>query len=326
MKISVLGSGSWGTALAMVLDNNGHNVYLWSFFDEEIKNLSETRENKLLKGVKINESIRLTSDLDEAVCGAEMLVIAVPSHIVKKTAQSLKKYGDLPLVVNVAKGFDEENDKRLSVILKEELNTDKVVILSGPTHAEEVSRGIPTTIVAACENEKYAKCVQNAFMNENFRVYTNTDVAGVEVAGATKNVIALCAGISDGCGFGDNTKAALMTRGMKEIVRLGTAMGGKSETFAGLTGMGDLIVTCTSMHSRNRRAGILIGQGKTKDQAIEEVGMVVEGVKSCKSVYKLAKEHKIEMPIVEAAYNVLYNNISAIDAVKTLMTREKKEE
>ncbi len=326
MKISVLGSGGWGTALAMVLDNNGHNVYLWSFFDEEIKNLSETRENKLLKGVKINESIRLTSDLDEAVCGAEMLVIAVPSHIVKKTAQSLKKYGDLPLVVNVAKGFDEENDKRLSVILKEELNTDKVVILSGPTHAEEVSRGIPTTIVAACENEKYAKCVQNAFMNENFRVYTNTDVAGVEVAGATKNVIALCAGISDGCGFGDNTKAALMTRGMKEIVRLGTAMGGKSETFAGLTGMGDLIVTCTSMHSRNRRAGILIGQGKTKDQAIEEVGMVVEGVKSCKSVYKLAKEHKIEMPIVEAAYNVLYNNISAIDAVKTLMTREKKEE
>lgn len=326
MKISVLGSGGWGTALAMVLDNNGHNVYLWSFFDEEIKNLSETRENKLLKGVKINESIRLTSDLDEAVCGAEMLVIAVPSHIVKKTAQSLKKYGDLPLVVNVAKGFDEENDKRLSVILKEELNTDKVVILSGPTHAEEVSRGIPTTIVAACENEKYAKCVQNAFMNENFRVYTNTDVAGVEVAGATKNVIALCAGISDGCGFGDNTKAALMTRGMKEIVRLGTAMGGKSETFAGLTGMGDLIVTCTSMHSRNRRAGILIGQGKTKDQAIEEVGMVVEGVKSCKSVYKLAKEHKIEMPIVEAAYNVLYNNMSAIDAVKTLMTREKKEE
>lgn len=326
MKISVLGSGGWGTALAMVLDNNGHNVYLWSFFDEEIKALSETRENKLLKGVKINESIRLTSDLDEAVCGAEMLVIAVPSHIVKKTAQSLKKYGDLPLVVNVAKGFDEENDKRLSVILKEELNTDKVVILSGPTHAEEVSRGIPTTIVAACENEEYAKCVQNAFMNENFRVYTNTDVAGVEVAGATKNVIALCAGISDGCGFGDNTKAALMTRGMKEIVRLGTAMGGKSETFAGLTGMGDLIVTCTSMHSRNRRAGILIGQGKTKDQAIEEVGMVVEGVKSCKSVYKLAKEHKIEMPIVEAAYNVLYNNMSAIDAVKTLMTREKKEE
>lgn len=326
MKISVLGSGGWGTALAMVLDKNNHNVILWSAFEEEITALSETRENKLLKGVKISESIQLTADLDKAVEGADMLVIAVPSHIVKKLAQSLKKYNNLPIIVNVAKGFDEEKNERLSIVLKKELDTDKVVVLSGPTHAEEVSRQIPTAIVAACENEGYAKLVQSTFMNENFRVYTNTDVVGVEVAGATKNVIALCAGISDGCGFGDNTKAALMTRGMKEIIRLGTAMGGDTETFAGLTGMGDLIVTCTSMHSRNRRAGILIGQGKTKDEAINEVGMVVEGVKSCKSIYELSVEYNIEMPIVEAAYNVLYNNMSAKEAVKTLMTREKKEE
>ena len=326
MKVTVLGSGGWGTALAMVLDRNGHNTVLWSFFEEEIKELKEKRENKLLKGVKIKESIKLTSNLDEAVEGADMLVIAVPSHIVKKTAQSLKKYNNIPLIVNVAKGFDEENNTRLSTVIKNELNTDRVVVLSGPTHAEEVAREIPTTIVAACENEDYAKLVQNTFMNENFRVYTNTDVAGVEVAGAVKNVIALCAGISDGCGFGDNTKAALMTRGMKEITRLGIAIGGEADTFAGLTGMGDLIVTCTSMHSRNRRAGILIGQGKTKDEAIEEVGMVVEGVKSCVCVYNLSKEYNVEMPIVETAYKVLYENLSPHEAVKELMTREKKEE
>ncbi len=326
MKIAVLGSGGWGTALAMVIDKNGHNTVLWSFFEEEIKDLKETRENKLLKGVKISEKILLTSDLDEAVENADMVVIAVPSHIVKQTAQSLKKYDEVPLIVNVAKGFDEENNERLSTVIRKELNTDKVVILSGPTHAEEVAREIPTTIVAACEKEEYAQKVQDAFMNENFRVYTNTDVAGVEVAGAVKNVIALCAGISDGCGFGDNTKAALMTRGMKEITRLGLAMGGETETFAGLTGMGDLIVTCTSMHSRNRRCGILIGQGKNKDEAISDVGMVVEGVKSCVCVYKLSKQYNIDMPIVEAAYKVLYENLSAKEAVKTLMTREKKEE
>lgn len=326
MKISVLGSGGWGTALAMVLDKNGHKVVLWSAFEEEIAELSRTRENKLLKGVKIKESIELTSDLDKAMDNVEMTVIAVPSHIVKSLAEKLKGYKELPIIVNVAKGFTEEDNQSLSKIISETLNTDKVVVLSGPTHAEEVSREIPTAIVAACKKEEYSKIVQSAFMNENFRVYTNMDVTGVEVAGATKNVIALCAGISDGCGFGDNTKAALMTRGMKEIIRLGVAMGGETETFAGLTGMGDLIVTCTSMHSRNRRAGILIGQGKSKDQAVDEVKMVVEGIKSCKSVYELSKQYNVEMPIVDAAYNVLYNNMSPKDAVKSLMTREKKEE
>ena len=325
MKISVLGSGGWGTALAMVLDRNGHSVVLWSAFEQEIAELLKTRENKLLKGVKISESIELTAELDKAMEKTDMAVIAVPSHIVKSLAEKLKKY-EIPLIVNVAKGFTEEDNESLSKVIMETLDTDKVVVLSGPTHAEEVSREIPTAIVAACKNEEYAKIVQNAFMNENFRVYTNTDVIGVEVAGATKNVIALCAGISDGCGFGDNTKAALMTRGMKEIIRLGTAMGGETETFAGLTGMGDLIVTCTSMHSRNRRCGILIGQGKTKDEATEEVNMVVEGIKSCKSVYELSKQYRVEMPIVDAAYNVLYNNMSAKEAVKALMTREKKEE
>lgn len=326
MRISVLGSGGWGTALAMHLEKVGHNVILWSFFEEEIKALKETKENKLLKGVKISENINLTSNLDEAVKDAGMLVIAVPSHIVRKTAMSLKKYSDLPIIVNVAKGFDEENNERLSVVLKNELNSDKIVTLSGPTHAEEVALNLPTAIVATCENEEYAKSVQNVFMGENLRVYTNTDVVGVEVCGGLKNVIALCAGISDGCGFGDNTKAALMTRGMAEIKRLGLAMGGQNETFSGLTGIGDLIVTCTSMHSRNRRAGILIGQGKTKEEAAETVGMVVEGIKSCACAYKLAKEYNVNMPIVETAYNVLYNNMSAKDAVKALMAREKKSE
>lgn len=326
MNISVLGSGGWGTALAMVLNDNGYNVKLWSFFDSEIEELKRTGENKLLKGVTIDENICLTSDLDSAVEGADMLVIAVPSHIVRKTVQSLKKYENLPIIVSVAKGFAEEDDERLSQVIKSTLSTDKVVVLSGPTHAEEVARRIPTAIVAACENEEYAKQVQNVFMNENLRVYTNTDVIGVEVSGAIKNVIALCAGISDGAGFGDNTKAALMTRGMKEITRLGVKMGGKKETFSGLTGMGDLIVTCTSMHSRNRRAGILIGGGKTKDEAVKEVGMVVEGIKSCLCAHRLSEKLGVDMPIVSTAYEVLYEGKDPKDAVKSLMTREKKKE
>ncbi len=326
MKISVLGSGSWGTALAMVLNKNKNDVTLWSYFENEIKELDEKRESKLLEGVKIPREIKMTSSLDEATDGAEMLVIAVPSHVVKSTVISLKKYDNLPLIVNVAKGFDEEKDERLSGIIKRELNTEKVVVLSGPTHAEEVARNIPTTIVAACENIEYAEIVQNVFMCDTLRVYTNTDVVGVEVAGALKNVIALCAGISDGIGLGDNSKAALMTRGMKEISALGVVMGGEFETFMGLTGMGDLIVTCTSMHSRNRRAGILIGQGKSLDEAIAEVKMVVEGVKSCACAYRLAEKYNVEMPIVQTAYDVLYNGVKASDAVYNLMMRDKKSE
>ena len=326
MKISVLGSGSWGTALAMVLHKNNNDVTLWSFFESEIKELDEKRESPLLKDVEIPRGIKMTSDMDEAVKGAEMLVIAVPSHVVKSTAVSLKKYENLPIIVNVAKGFDEENNEQLSVIIKRELKTDKVVVLSGPTHAEEVARNLPTTIVATCEKIEYAEIVQNVFMCDTLRVYTNTDVTGVEVAGALKNVIALCAGICDGIGLGDNTKAALMTRGMKEISLLGVAMGGQIETFLGLTGMGDLIVTCTSMHSRNRRAGILIGQGMSLDEATREVKMVVEGIKSCICAHKLAEKYNVEMPIVQTAYDVLYNGVKASDVVYNLMMRDKKSE
>jgi len=324
MKISVLGSGTWGTALAMLLDKKGHEVTLWSFFEQEIEQIRKTHTHKFLKDITVSESINLTSNLDEAV-NCEMLVLAVPSHVVRSTCRSLKKYENLPLIVNVAKGFDEDNDQRLSEVIKEELG--KVcVVLSGPTHAEEVAHSIPTTIVAACGDVKKAQLVQETFMCEALRVYTNTDVIGVEVSGALKNVIALCAGISDGSGYGDNTKAALMTRGIKEISRLGAALGGNIGTFMGLTGIGDLIVTCTSMHSRNRRAGILIGQGKSLDEAVAEVGMVVEGVKSCVCAKRIADRLGIEMPIVNTAYDVLYNGVSPKDAVKTLMMRENKAE
>lgn len=324
MKISVLGSGTWGTALAMLLEKNGHNVTLWSFFESEIEEIRKNRTHKFLKGIKVSENIALTSNLDQAT-DADMLVLAVPSHVVRNTCRSLKKYDNLPLIVNVAKGFDEGTNQRLSEVIKQELDAD-CVVLSGPTHAEEVALGIPTTIVAACGDIEKAELVQNTFICETFRVYTNTDVTGVEVCGAIKNVIALCAGISDGSGYGDNTKAALMTRGIKEISRLGIALGGNLETFMGLTGIGDLIVTCTSMHSRNRRAGILIGQGKSLDEAVSEVGMVVEGVKSCVCTKKLADDLGIEMPIVSTAYDILYNGVSPQDAVKTLMLRESKPE
>ena len=324
MKISVLGSGTWGTALAILLDQNGHKVTLWSFFEEEIESIRKTRTHKFLNDIVLSESIELTSNLDEAV-NADMLVLAVPSHIVRTTCKSLKKYEKLPLIVNVAKGFDEDTNQRLSEVIKEELD-EICIVLSGPTHAEEVARFIPSTIVAACGDAKKARIVQQVFNSETLRVYTNTDVIGVEVSGALKNVIALCAGISDGSGYGDNTKAALMTRGIKEISRLGAALGGNIQTFMGLTGIGDLIVTCTSMHSRNRRAGILIGQGKSLDDAIKEVGMVVEGVKSCVCAKKIADRHCIEMPIVNTAYDVLYNGISPKEAVKTLMMRETKAE
>ncbi len=324
MKISVLGSGTWGTALAMLLDKNGHKVTIWSFFEEEIEQIRKSRTHKYLKDITISETIEFTSNLDEAV-NSEMLVLAVPSHVVRKTCESLKKYEKLPLIVNVAKGFDEQTNQRLSQVIKEELDTT-CVVLSGPTHAEEVARFIPSTIVAACGDVKKARIVQEVFNSETLRVYTNTDVIGVEMSGALKNVIALCAGISDGSGYGDNTKAALMTRGIKEISRLGVALGGNLETFMGLTGIGDLIVTCTSMHSRNRRAGILIGQGKSLDEAIDEVGMVVEGVKSCVCAKKIADSLGIEMPIVNTAYDVLYNSVSSKDAVKTLMMREIKAE
>ncbi len=326
MKTTVLGAGGWGTALAMKLFKKGYETCLWSAFDSEVAELKENHMNKLLPGVTIPEEISITSNLDEAMERTELIIIAVPSNVVKKICKEINKYNPLPIVVCVSKGFDEDTGQLMSEVIEETLATDKIVILSGPTHAEEVSRDIPTAIVASSKVEAYAQYVQNVFMSETFRVYTNTDVVGVEVSGALKNVIALCAGISDGCGYGDNTKAALMTRGLAEIARLGVAMGGKFETFMGLTGVGDLIVTCTSMHSRNRRAGILIGQGKSVNEALDEVKMVVEGVKSCKTAYKLSEKYNIDTPIINTAYNVLFNNINPTAAVTELMQRDKKSE
>jgi len=326
LKVTVLGSGGWGTALALKLFNKEYDVCLWSVFQEEAEALKNTRLNKFLPNVKIPEGINITSDLDEAMERTELVIIAVPSIAVREVCRKLIVYNPLPIVVCVSKGFDEDTGELMSDIIQKTLSTDKVVILSGPTHAEEVSRDIPTAIVAASEIESYAKFVQNVFMSENFRVYTNTDVVGVEVSGALKNVIALCAGISDGCGYGDNTKAALITRGLSEIAKLGIAMGGKLETFMGLTGVGDLIVTCTSMHSRNRRAGILIGQGKSTDEAVNEVKMVVEGIKSCKTAYMLSEKFNIDTPIIHMAYNVLFNNVNPKTAVTELMLRDKKSE
>ena len=326
MKITVLGAGGWGTALAMKLFKKGYETCLWSAFDSEVEELRTTHINKLLPGVTIPKEITITSDLFEAMERSELIIIAVPSNVVKTVCNKLTAYNPLPIVVCVSKGFDEDTGELMSEVIEKSLSTDKVVILSGPTHAEEVSRDIPTAIVASSKVEAYAQYVQNVFMSETFRVYTNTDVVGVEVSGALKNVIALCAGISDGCGYGDNTKAALMTRGLAEIARLGVAMGGKFETFMGLTGVGDLIVTCTSMHSRNRRAGILIGQGRSVNEALDEVKMVVEGIKSCKSAYKLAKKYNIDTPIINTAYDVLFNNVNPTAAVTELMQRDKKSE
>ncbi|MDR0405220.1 MAG: NAD(P)H-dependent glycerol-3-phosphate dehydrogenase, partial [Clostridiales bacterium] len=307
-EISVIGSGSWGTAFSRMLANNGHNVRLWSYFARESEELRKHRENKaFLPGVALPANITFTSDMGECADGAELIVIASPSHTVRTVAKSLAPFvRDGQVIVNISKGFDGETLTRLSEAVREEIPRAKVAVMSGPSHAEEVGRDLPTTNVVAHPDAETARYVQDLFMTPNFRVYTGGDLIGVELGGSLKNVIALCAGISDGLGYGDNTKAALMTRGLAEIVRLGTAMGGKLETFAGLTGIGDLIVTCTSQHSRNRRAGILIGQGKTPEQAQAEVKMVVEGVRTAAAAYQLSKKHKVDMPITRNAYEILF--------------------
>ena len=328
MNISVIGSGGWGTALALHLSKCGHKVCLWSYFTEESERLKNDRENKeFLPGVSFSEAeLRFTSDIDEAAAFGEVIVSAVPSKAVSTTAEKLSKNADGKIIVNVSKGIDETTLKRLSEVFAEKLPHSPIVVLSGPSHAEEVARGVPTTNVAACEDMEVAQKVQEIFNSPTFRVYTNPDVCGVELGGAMKNVIALCAGVTDGCGFGDNTKAALMTRGLHEISRLGVAMGAKEKTFAGLSGVGDLIVTCTSMHSRNRRAGILLGQGKTLKQALDEVHMTVEGVWATKAGYELGKKYGVELPIIEQAYAVLFEGKNPASAVRDLMTRSAKSE
>ncbi|MBP9997336.1 MAG: NAD(P)H-dependent glycerol-3-phosphate dehydrogenase [Lachnospiraceae bacterium] len=327
-NIGIIGAGSWGIALAQLLSNNGHKVTVWSIIEDEIKMLQEKHEHvDKLAGVKLNDSIEYTTDLESAIKGKDVLVLAVPSPFTRSTAHSMKEYvANGQIIVNVAKGVEEATLMTLSQIIEEEIPQAVVAVLSGPSHAEEVGRGIPTTIVVGTEKKECAEYLQNVFMSDVFRVYTSPDVLGIELGAALKNVVALAAGIADGLGYGDNTKAALITRGIAEIARLGMAMGGRFETFCGLTGIGDLIVTCASMHSRNRRAGILIGQGKTYDEAMAEVKMVVEGVYSAKAAIGLAKKYNVEIPIIEQVNLVLFENKSAADAMKDLMTRDRKNE
>lgn len=327
MKISVIGSGGWGTAISALLCRIGHDVTLWSWKQAESDAIRLHRENReFLPGIALPDGITYTSDLAAAAC-AELLVLATPSAALPKTAESLSALlpAGIP-IVNLTKGLSADTNERFSEVISRLCPENPVVVLTGPSHAEEVGRQIPTTVVAASENQAAAEMVQDVFMCPTFRVYTSRDVVGAELGGALKNVIALCAGIMDGLGFGDNTKAALMTRGLAEMTRLGVAMGADSATFAGLSGIGDLIVTCTSMHSRNRRAGILIGQGKSVQEALDEVHTVVEGVYAAESAYKLARKHNVEMPIVSAAYRVLFENASPRDEVLTLMQRDKKTE
>lgn len=324
--ISVIGAGSWGTALAVLLHRNGHHVTVWSIVEAEIEMLKTEREHKdKLPGVKLPEDMEFTTDLQAAVEGKDVLVLAVPSPYTRSTSHNMRPYvKGGQLIVNVAKGIEEKTLLTLSQIIEEELPQAEVAVLSGPSHAEEVGRGIPTTIVVGAKKKVTAEYLQNVFMNEVFRVYISPDVLGIELGAALKNVVALAAGIADGLGYGDNTKAALITRGITEIARLGVAMGGRFETFCGLTGIGDLIVTCASMHSRNRRAGILIGKGYTMQQAMDEVKMVVEGVYSAKAAMGLAKKYNVQIPIIEQVNSVLFDGQLADEAVKNLMLRDKK--
>ncbi len=327
MKIFVVGCGGWGMALSMLLHENGHEVTAWSFFEEECRQLRENRGNeKLLPGIKLPEEIEITNDLSGAA-KADIVLMAVPSFAVHSTAAQLSEI--IPaqtVIVNVGKGLDRDNGycRFSETIERATKGQNPIVALTGPTHAEEVSRGILTAILAASESRAAAMLVQEAFMNERFRVYISPDIIGAELGGCFKNIIALAAGICDGVGLGDNSKAALMTRGLTEIARLGIKLGGHSETFAGLSGMGDLIVTCTSMHSRNRRAGILIGKGMDAQQAMKEVGAVVEGYYATEAGYMLAKKEGIDMPITNAMYDLLYEGKPLNDCVRALMGRPRK--
>lgn len=323
-KVTVLGGGGWAIALAVVLNDNGNEVTVWSALDKEVKSLSEERENKIsLPGVIIPDEIHISGDLQSAVKDSDMIIMAVASSFVRSTSAKLKGLiKDNQIIVNVAKGIEDDTLYTMTDIIEEELPGCDACVLSGPSHAEEVGRRIPTTIVVGAKTRETADFVQKAFSNKYFRVYISPDIIGIELGGSLKNVIALAAGAADGLGFGDNTKAALITRGIKEITTLGVAMGGHTRTFGGLSGIGDLIVTCASMHSRNRRAGILIGQGKTLKEAMEEVNMVVEGAVSAKAALALARKYNVELPIIEQVNKVLFEDKSAKDAVEELMSRE----
>lgn len=326
-KVGFIGGGSFGTALAMQLAKKGNEVVIYDRDSEVCEDINKNRKNdKYIKGLSIPENVKATLNIEEAIKDVKYLVLAVPSHVIRSIAKNISgKIDKDVIVISIAKGIEPETNKRLSEVIEEELN-NPVVILSGPSHAEEVAIELPTTLVSTSNDMKYAEEVQELFMTSSLRIYTNDDIIGVEIGGAVKNIIALAAGIGDGVGYGDNSKAALMTRGMKEISRVGVALGGKEETFYGLTGMGDLIVTCTSLHSRNRRAGILIGKGKSLDEALKEVGMVVEGVKACKAFHELNRRINVSMPITEGLYSILFENKNPEQVVCELMGREKKSE
>lgn len=325
--IGVIGSGTWGTALGILLQAKGHQVTLWSAVEKEVEALSHSRIHPNLPEVTISEEIHITGNLEEAMADKDLLVLSVPSVFVRATAAKMRPWCRKgQIIVNVAKGIEEATLKTLSQIIEEELPMADVAVLSGPSHAEEVSRGLPTTCVAGAKTKETAEFIQDTFMNEVFRVYTSPDVLGIELGSSLKNVIALAAGIADGLGYGDNAKAALITRGIAEIARLGMAMGGNIQTFSGLTGIGDLIVTCASMHSRNRRAGILIGQGKSMQEAMDEVHMVVEGVYSAKAALALAEKYRQSMPIIQQVNTVLFDGKNPREAVNDLMLRDKRRE
>jgi glycerol-3-phosphate dehydrogenase (NAD(P)+) len=328
MKIGVIGAGSWGTAISMLLAKKGNDVKIWDRNKSTIDEIDLSRENiKYLPGVMVPSNLIGTVDIEECLNGAEVIVVAVPSHALREICEKIKGVvEERQIFVSLIKGIENGTLKRMSEVLEEYFPCNRIAVLSGPSHAEEVSRDIPTTVVSTSKCKKTAEIVQDIFITPKFRVYTNPDIIGVELGGAVKNIIALGAGISDGLGYGDNTKAALMTRGIAEIARLGVAMGAQPLTFAGLSGIGDLIVTCTSMHSRNRRAGILIGQGKKVEEALKEVKMVVEGVNTTKSTYELSNKIGVEMPITKELYNVLFLGKEPKYAVSDLMLRDRRHE
>lgn len=330
-KVAVLGSGSWGTALSLVLADNGHEVRLWGIVREQINEINEKHTNHTyLPDISLPENIVGYCSLEEALDGIDTVVLAVPTKAVREVAQKIVELNPNPLtIVQVSKGIEPNTLKRISEMIEEEIPEKflkSIVVLSGPSHAEEVSLRHPTTVVVSSKNMEEAERIQDLFMNTNFRVYTNPDLVGVEIGGALKNIIALAAGISDGIGYGDNAKAALITRGLTEIARLGTKMGASPLTFSGLTGIGDLIVTCTSVHSRNWRAGNQLGKGKKLDEILENMGMVVEGVRTTKAAYQLAKKYDVKMPITEVLYQVLFDDLDPKVGVEMLMSRMKTHE
>ncbi len=327
-NIGVLGGGSWGTALSILLSKKDKNVDLWIRDEEQLSKMKFNRENtKYLPKIGLPKNLNLIQDLEKTIFKKDVILLAVPTHSVREMLNSIKPYvKESQIIVNVAKGIENNTLMRISEIVGEILPNNKYAVLSGPSHAEEVAIDMPTTVVAASVYKMIAEYVQDLFITPNFRVYTNPDIIGVELGGSLKNVIALAAGVSDGLNYGDNTKAALMTRGIFEMAKLGEELGANPITFSGLSGIGDLIVTCTSMHSRNRRAGILIGSGKSLDEAVEEIGMVVEGIRTTNSTYELGKKHNIDLPITNELYGVLFEGNDVTKAVSHLMVRDRTHE